>query len=66
MQSATPFSGVTRPTNSLNLTLGTTWQDGRYGAALKAVNLTNETNQQHIFGDILKRQVVVEFRMGLR
>ncbi len=60
------FSGVTRPTNSLNLTLGTTWHDGQYGAALKAVNLTNETNQQHIFGDILKRQVVVEFRMGLR
>ena len=60
------FSGITRPTNSLNLTLGTTWHDGQYGVAFKATNLTNETNQQHIFGDIVKRQMAVEFRLGLK
>jgi hypothetical protein len=30
--------------------------------SLKVMNLTNEDVQQHIFGDIIKRQVVGEAR----
>ena len=30
--------------------------------SLKGINLTNEKIQQHIFGDILKRSVVLELR----
>jgi hypothetical protein len=29
-------------------------------------NLTNETIQQHIFGDIVKRQIAGEFKLLLR
>ena len=30
--------------------------------SLKGINLTNEKIQQHVFGDILKRSVVLELR----
>jgi hypothetical protein len=30
------------------------------------VNLTNEEVQQHVFADVLKRQVMVELKMSLR
>jgi hypothetical protein len=36
--------------------------DGKVTVSLKAMNLTNEKVQQHIFGDILKRSVVAEVR----
>ncbi len=50
----------------VNLTAGMKFSGGRYSAALKIVNLANEEVQQHIFGDILKRQVMVELKMSLR
>ena len=50
----------------MNLTIGTKWHDGRYGVALKATNLGNQTIQQHIFGDIVKRMVVLEFKMAVK
>jgi hypothetical protein len=39
---------------------------GRYAAALKITNLTNENIQQHIFADIVKRQIVGEFRLAVK
>ena len=60
------FHGFTNANTSVNLTLGTTWSDGRYSASMKTTNVMNDTIQQHIFGDILKRMVVFEFKMGLR
>ena len=50
----------------VNLTAGMKFDGGRYSAALKIVNLANEDVQQHIFGDILKRQVMVEVKMVLK
>ena len=60
------YSGYTDPYTSVNLTIGTKWNDGRYGVALKATNLGNQTIQQHIFGDIIKRTVVVEFKLAVK
>jgi hypothetical protein len=44
----------------VNLTFGRKWQNGRYTTALKITNLLDDEIQQHIFGDIMKRQVVGE------
>jgi hypothetical protein len=60
------FSGFTPPYTSVNLTAGMKFAGGRYAAALKVTNLTNETIQQHIFGDIVKRQIAGEFKLLLR
>ena len=60
------FSGFTAPYTSLNLTVGVKFAGGRYAAALKATNLTNETIQQHVFGDVVKRQIAGEFKLALK
>ncbi len=60
------FHGRTQPYTSINMTVGVKFQNGRYSAAIKAVNLGNRTIQQHIFGDIVKRQVVAEIKIGLK
>lgn len=56
------YAGFTEPYTMLNATLGVRLADGKVMVSLKAINLTNETIQQHIFGDILKRSVVAELR----
>ena len=60
------YSGYTEPYTSVNFTIGTKWNDGRYGVALKATNIANQTIQQHIFGDIIKRSMVVEFKVAVK
>ena len=60
------YHGYTAPNTSVNLTIGAKWQDGRYSVALKSTNLLNKTIQQHIFGDIMKRLIMVEFKMSPR
>ena len=50
----------------LNATFGVKFQNGRYAASVKATNLGNQPIQQHIFGDVIKRQVVGEFRISLK
>jgi hypothetical protein len=40
------------------------WLDERVTTSIKVTNLGNQDVQQHIFGDILKRQVVGEVRFG--
>jgi outer membrane receptor protein involved in Fe transport len=60
------FHGTTEAYTLVNLTAGVKFDDGRYSAALKIVNLGNQQVQQHIFGDILKRQIMVELKMSLR
>jgi iron complex outermembrane receptor protein len=59
------YHGFTKPYTSVNLTVGMKWEGGRYTAALKMMNLGNEQIQQHVFGDIFKRQIVGEFRVQL-
>ena len=60
------YSGTTPPYTSVNMTAGLKFQDGRYSLALKITNLGNQQIQQHIFGDILKRSVVGEFKVRLK
>jgi iron complex outermembrane receptor protein len=60
----TPYFGFTDAYTMLNLSFGVKWADGRIVTMLKGSNLTNETIQQHIFGDILKRSIVGEVRVN--
>ena len=58
------YSGYTDAFTQVNLTAGVKIGDkDRYVLSLKIVNLFNEEIQQHIFGDIFKRQVSGELRV---
>lgn len=59
------FHGFTDAFTMLNASVGMHFGDGRFTAQLKAHNLTNETVQQHVFGDILKRSITAELRINL-
>ena len=54
------FHGSTDGFTMVNLTVGYHFQNRRYSAALKITNLANQEVQQHIFGDVIKRQVAGE------
>ncbi len=56
------YAGVTKPFTTVNAGVGVKWAGNRVVTSLKVMNLTNEDVQQHIFGDIIKRQVVGEAR----
>jgi outer membrane receptor protein involved in Fe transport len=56
------YSGATDAYTMVNGQFGVKWLDGRVTTAVKGINLTNETIQQHIFGDLLKRSVMGELR----
>jgi hypothetical protein len=38
------------------------WMDGKIISSIKVINLFNEDIQSHVFGDIIKRQVMGELR----
>src|SRR5882762_341309 len=56
------YAGVTKPFTLVNVGVGVKWAGDRVVTSLKVINLANQNVQQHIFGDILKRQVVGEAR----
>ncbi len=58
------FHGTTPDFTMLNATLGLKFLDGKLTTSVKGVNLLNKDVQQHIFGDILRRQVVGEARFS--
>jgi iron complex outermembrane receptor protein len=58
------YSGVTEAYTAVNLSAGMNFAR-RYTAALKITNLTNEAIMQHIFGDVIRRQIVGELRVAL-
>jgi iron complex outermembrane receptor protein len=58
------FHGTTEPYTIVSLTAGMKFSGGRYAASLKITNLLNDEVQQHIFGDVLKRQVMGEFKIN--
>ena len=60
------YAGTTPAYTSVNATLGVKFRGGRYNLAIKAVNLGNQQIQQHIFGDISKRQIVAEVKILLK
>ena len=49
----------------VNGTFGVKWNGGAITTLLKVTNLFNQSIQQHVFGDILRRTVVGEVRFSL-
>ncbi|MGH9257069.1 MAG: TonB-dependent receptor plug domain-containing protein [Vicinamibacterales bacterium] len=58
------FAGMTDAFTLVNAGFGVRWADDRVTTSIKVTNLTNEEVMQHIFGDVLKRQVVGEVRVS--
>ena len=58
------FAGSTEAYTLLNGAVGVRWLGDRITTSLKVNNLANEEVQQHIFGDIIKRQWIGEARFN--
>jgi outer membrane receptor protein involved in Fe transport len=57
------FAGTTKAYTLVNLGAGVRWAGDRVVTSLKITNLANQEVMQHIFGDVLKRQIVGEARL---
>ena len=58
------YSGTTEPYTLVNGAFGVRWAAGKVTTSLKVTNLANQEVMQHVFGDVLKRQVIGEVRVG--
>jgi iron complex outermembrane receptor protein len=58
------YHGSTDAYTLVNGGIGARWRGERFITALKVVNLADQEVQQHIFGDILRRQVTAELRIA--
>ena len=59
------YHGYTDGYATVNGSVGVKWQDGAVTTTVKVTNLFNQTIQQHIFGDLLRRIVVGEVKFKL-
>ena len=59
------YHGTTPAYTMVNLSAGLRFVNGRYTTQLKVTNLFNQQIQEHIFGDVIRRAVVVELRVNL-
>jgi iron complex outermembrane receptor protein len=57
------YHGTTKAYTLVNGGVGLRWLGGQLTTTAKFINLLNEDVQQHVFGDILKRQVIGELRV---
>jgi hypothetical protein len=57
------YAGFTDPFTTVNGAFGVRWLGDRLVTSIKMNNIGNEQMQQHIFGDITKRQVIGEARV---
>ncbi len=57
------YAGTTKAYTMVNGGFGVRWLGEKLVTSLKATNLGNADVQQHIFGDIVKRQIVGEARI---
>lgn len=57
------YHGTTEAFTLVNGSFGIRWMDDQLTTSVKVVNLGNDQVQQHVFGDIMKRQVVGELRV---
>ncbi|MGH9320726.1 MAG: TonB-dependent receptor plug domain-containing protein [Vicinamibacteria bacterium] len=60
------YHGPTESYTMVNGGFGVRLAEDRVTAAIKFVNLNNDDAQQHIFGDIIKRQIVGEVKYRFR
>jgi len=58
------YAGTTDAYTLINAAAGVRWMRDRLVTSIKVINLANAEVQQHIFGDVLKRQVVGEARFS--
>ncbi|MCI0446431.1 TonB-dependent receptor [bacterium] len=58
------FWGATDAYTMVNGSFGVHWLEGRLTTTIKVTNLFNEEIQQHIFGDILKRNITGELSIN--
>jgi hypothetical protein len=56
------YHGPTEAYTQVNGAFGVRWMDGKVTSSIKVINLTNEDVQSHVFGDVIKRQVLGELR----
>jgi outer membrane receptor protein involved in Fe transport len=56
------YHGFTDQFTLVNGSFGVKWRGGRVTTIVKANNLLNQTIQQHVFGDLLRRSVTGEVR----
>jgi hypothetical protein len=57
------YAGFTQPFTVVNATAGVRLSGERALLMVKVRNLANEAVQNHLFGDLLKRQVVAELKL---
>jgi iron complex outermembrane receptor protein len=58
------YHGTTKSYTLVNGGFAVKWANNRITTAVKGMNLANQAIQQHVFGDIIKRQVVAELRVN--
>jgi outer membrane receptor protein involved in Fe transport len=58
-----PYHGTTDAYTLVNAGVGYRWND-QFTTSVKATNLGNDDVQQHVFGDITKRQIMAELRVN--
>jgi hypothetical protein len=56
------FHGFTDSFTLVNGSFGVRWMDGKITTILKSNNLFDQTVQQHVFGDLMRRSVTGEVR----
>ena len=57
------FHGPTESFTQVNGAFGMHWMDDKLTTTLKVINLFDEEIQSHVFGDVLRRQVIGELRV---
>ena len=57
------YAGTTEAYTLMNAGFGVRWAGDRIVTSIKITNLANQEVMQHIFGDVIKRQVVGEARL---
>ena len=58
-----PYHGTTDAYTLVNAAFGFRWADDKVTTSIKVVNIGNSDIQQHVFGDITKRQIVGEVKV---
>ena len=58
-----PYHGTTDSYTLVNAGFGYRWND-QFTTSIKATNLGNDDVQQHVFGDVVKRQIMAELRVN--
>ena len=58
------YHGTTKAYTLVNGGFGVKWADNRITTSVKGTNLANQSIEQHVFGDIIKRSIVAELRVN--